>query len=135
MLVDDYDPSVERAYRMSPEFADSALFDAELAVKLEKRWIWRRRILGISALVLAFVFIRQFVSVRSNFTLNEDGLKAILRKGESSSTFDAFRDAVQSSGMADMAIGSVSGTQILVLMAVALALGLVALAVRLANSF
>ena len=64
MSEPDFDPAIQKSYRVTPEFADSALFDAEVEVRLENRWRWRRRILSLLGLATAFVIIRQFVKVR-----------------------------------------------------------------------
>lgn len=138
MSADEFDPAIERAYHVTPEFADSALFDAEVAVRLENRWKWRRALLVTLALGAAFLFLRQFVTVQMQNVLQgglDDGsLATILRKGEASSVFEPVRDAAQQLGLTGFALGSFSGAQILMISGVLLTLVLVASAVRLANS-
>ena len=138
MSADEFDPAIERAYRVTPEFADSALFDAEVAVRLENRWKWRRAIMLVLALGAAFVFLRQFVSVQMKNVLQGDldggSLATILQQSEASSVFSPLRDAAQQLGLTGFSLGSFSGAQILMMSGVILTLALVASAIRLANS-
>ena len=138
MSADEFDPAIERAYRVTPEFADSALFDAEVAVRLENRWKWRRALMLVLAVVAAFVFLRQFVSVQMKNvlqgSLDEGSLATILQKGEASSMFEPVRDAAQQLGLTGFSLGSFSGAQILMMSGLILTLVLVASAIRLANS-
>ncbi|MEG1453748.1 hypothetical protein [Brevundimonas sp.] len=138
MSADEFDPAIERAYRVTPEFADSALFDAEVAVRLENRWKWRRAIMMVLAVGAAFVFLRQFVSVQMKNVLQGDlgdgSLATILHQSEASSVFSPLRDAAQQLGLTGISLGSISGAQILMMSGIILTLALVASAIRLANS-
>lgn len=130
----EYDPAVERAYRVPPEFADSALFDAEVAVRLENRWRWRRGLLTILGLVGAIFVMSRFVRLQVSSLRKEDLLSSILPRQEQSEVFGTIKQLSAQLGLADVSVGILSGPYLLILFGIAATIVLATLAVRLSKS-
>ena len=130
----EFDPAVEKAYRVTPEFADSALFDAEVAVRLEKRWRWRRAILGVLGFAGAGLILNQFVKLQMSGLFENGTLSRIVAREERSPAFGAIKDLAAQMGLADVSLGILSGPYLLILFGVAATIVLAASAVHLSKS-
>lgn len=130
----EFDPAVERAYRVTPEFADSALFDAEVAVRLENRWRWRRAILGTFGVIGAFLVIKQFVRVQMSGLIGDGSLGRIVAREERTEAFAMIKQLSAQLGLADVSVGALSGPYLLILFGIALTIALAAMATQLSKS-
>jgi hypothetical protein len=130
----DFDPAIERAYRVTPEFADSALFDAEVAVRLESRWRWRRAILAVLGLSGAFLVLNQFVKIQIAGLFTDGSLGRIVAREERSEAFATVKQLSGQLGLADVSLGALSGPYILILFGAALTIALGFMAVQLSKS-
>ena len=134
MSADEFDPAVERAYRAPMSFVDSPLFEAEIAVRLQKRVVRRRRIVAALGVLVGYFTLSQFVSF--NIKLGGEGgsLFTILeRKGETS-VLNPAMELARDMGLSGYYVGSLGEAQVLMLVGGAISLVLVATAIRLANS-
>lgn len=130
----DFDPAIERAYRVTPEFADSALFDAEVAVRLEKRWRWRRAILGVLGLCGAAVVLNQFVKIQVSGLFGDGSIGRIVAREERSEAFATVKHLSTQLGLADVSLGVLSGPYLLILFGAGLTIVLAAMAVQLSKT-
>lgn len=134
MSEETFDPAVERAYRYVPSMADSALFEADVELRIYKRGARRRRILMASGLVLCVVGLSQIV----RFDINTDFDLAKWANVELSPQLgqldQAGRKLASNVGLGDVVMGSFQGAQLMVLLGIALALLLTGTAVRAAQS-
>lgn len=66
MSVDEFDPAIERLFAKAPSFADSAQFEAALAVKLNKSSRFRTVALSVAGLVGGVIAVREVLNVDFN---------------------------------------------------------------------
>ena len=134
MSAPDFDPEIERAYRVTPEFADSALFDAEVEVRLERRWRIRRAVIGVLGLGVMFWAIGQLVTVRFQGLLQSDSVNNLLLPSQRSEAFRQVGDIANQIGLGDVSVGILSGPYLVIMMGAVAAVVLTSMAVRLSNS-
>jgi hypothetical protein len=67
MSVDEFDPAIERLFARAPAFADSVLFEADVAAKLNKSSRFRTAALSVAGLVGGVIAVREVLSVDFNF--------------------------------------------------------------------
>ena len=134
MSESEFDPAVEKAYRVTPEFADSALFDAEVAVRLENRWRWRRRLMIFIGVVGVLLVGSRIVRLQMTGATRE-ALFSTFRAGEErTAAFGAVKEMSQQLGLSDVSVGILSGPYLLILFGIAATIVLGVMAVRLSKS-
>lgn len=134
MSEPDFDPDVEKAFRATPPFVDSALFDAEVAVRLEKRWRWRRAILSVLAVIGAAAVLSQFVRIQMQGLIGPGTLARLVEREERSGAMALARDLAGQMGLEDVSVGILGGSQLLILFGVAATIILGSMAFRLSKS-
>lgn len=134
MSEPDFDPDVEKAFRATPPFVDSALFDAEVAVRLENRWRWRRAILSVLAVIGAAAVLSQFVRIQMQGLIGPGTLARLVEPEERSGAMALARDLAGQMGLEDVSVGILGGPQLLILFGVAVTIILGSMAFRLSKS-
>lgn len=134
MSEPDFDPDVEKAFRATPPFVDSALFDAEVAVRLENRWRWRRAILSGLAVIGAVAVLSQFVRIQMQGLIGPGTLARLVEPEERSGAMALARDLAGQMGLEDVSVGILGGPQLLILFGVAVTIILGSMAFRLSKS-
>lgn len=134
MSEPDFDPDVEKAFRATPPFVDSALFDAEVAVRLENRWRWRRAILSVLAVIGAAAVLSQFVRIQMQGLIGPGTLARLVEREERSGAMALARDLAGQMGLEDVSVGILGGSQLLILFGVAATIILGSMAFRLSKS-
>ena len=134
MSEPDFDPDVEKAFRATPPFVDSALFDAEVAVRLENRWRWRRAILSVLAVIGAVTVLSQFVRIQMQGLIGPGTLARLVEREERSGAMALARDLAGQMGLEDVSVGILGGPHLLILFGVAVTIILGSMAFRLSKS-
>jgi len=134
MSADEFDPAVERLYREPQQFADSALFDAEVQVRLYKRSRMRNFVMGGVALVTSGIFLHQVVRLNLDTRIEAGGLSTILPRREVSQVMDVSREMASQLGLSDALVAGFSGPQLLIMCGLAATAVLASMAVRVSQS-
>lgn len=66
MSADEFDPAIERLFSQTPVFADSALFEADVAARLSKASRMRSIALSLAGLTGGAIAVRELVAVDLN---------------------------------------------------------------------
>lgn len=118
MSVDEFDPAVERLFARAPAFADSALFEADLAAKLNKSSRFRTAALSVAGLIGGVIAVREVLSVDFNFASSSVSASAgsePVTQGLSMAGLDgglAMQSLMDRVGLTGMDLGSMGGMQL-----------------------
>lgn len=117
MSVDEFDPAIERLFARAPAFADSAQFDAGVAMKLNKSSRFRTMALSVAGLVGGVIAVREVLSVDFNFSSSSVSASAGAQpatQGLSMAGVDAAQAAqslLDRLGVSGLDLGSMGGMQ------------------------
>ncbi|HEY1072123.1 hypothetical protein [Brevundimonas sp.] len=118
MSVDEFDPAIERLFARAPAFADSALFEADLAAKLNKSSRFRTAALSIAGLVGGVIAVREVLSVDFNFassSLSASAGSEPVARGLTMAGLDggmAMQSLMDRVGLTGLDLGSMGGLQL-----------------------
>ncbi|MGI4818542.1 MAG: hypothetical protein ACRYFE_08475 [Janthinobacterium lividum] len=133
MSVDEFDPAIEREYRVLPSMSDSSLFQADMEMRIHKRSLRRRLFIGLAGLVGLFFFIREIIGLRFIFAL-QDKPEAELVRRQVGEVMGMLRQTATNLGLDDVGLGALDGPQLLILISIALTALLAGAAIRLSQS-
>lgn len=133
MSADEFDPAVERHYGRPQSFTDSALFDAEVSVKVYQRSKMRRIILSVLGVIGGFAFLHQIVKLNLDLKLSANNIQAVLPQRQLTQAMDVGREMASQIGLGDTAVVGLSGPQLLILCSVAAVALLAGTAMRLSQ--
>lgn len=134
MSVDDFDPAVERLYTRPQTFADSALFDAEVEVRVYKRSRIRNFVMFALSLVAAGIFLRQVIRLNLTASFDSATVGSVLPRQEVGQVMSVAREMAANLGLADAMVAGFSGPQLMILSGLVVTALLAASAVRLSQS-
>ena len=134
MSESEFDPAVGKAYRVTPEFADSALFDAEVAVRLENRWRWRRGLMILVGVIGVLFIGSRMVKLQLTGATREALFTTFKAREERTAAFGALKEMSQQLGLSDVSLGILSGPYLLIMFGIAATIVLGVMAVRLSKS-
>lgn len=114
MSADEFDPDIERLFARSPQMPDAALFNAQVAQRLQKGSRVRYLTLGLAGLVGGVVAIRETMSVNLG---SGEGVVAGNALGQgirsaSLNTQGAVQTGLDQLGLAHLELGSMGGMQL-----------------------
>ena len=118
MSVDEFDPAIERLFTRAPAFADSALFEADLAAKLNKSSRFRTAALSVAGLVGGVIAVREVLSVDFNFAASSAPAGAAAPSAAQGLTMAgvdggmAIQSLLERVGLTGMDLGSMGGMQL-----------------------
>lgn len=133
MSAEEFDPAIERLYGRPETFADSVLFDAEVAVKVYRRGKMRRILLSVLGVLGGFAFLHQMVKLNIDLKLSANNVQAVLPQRQLSQAMDVSREMASQIGLGDTAVAGLSGPQLLILCSVAAVALLTGTAIRLSQ--
>lgn len=131
--ADEFDPEIERLYGRPEMFADSVLFDAEVAVRVYRRSKMRRILLSVLGVLGGLAFLHQIVKLNLDLTLSTQSVQAVLPQRQLSQVMDVGREMASQVGLGDAAVAGLSGPQLLILCSLAAVALLTGTAIRLSQ--
>lgn len=112
MSADEFDPAIERLFAQTPVFADSTLFEADVAARLSKASRMRSIALSLAGLIGGVIAVRELVAVDLNLGAGEASASVTAGRGLSPVALDSgitLQTLMERSGLTDMAIGVMGG--------------------------
>ena len=134
MSADDFDPAVERLYTHPQTFADSALFDAEVEVRVYKRSRMRNFVMIGISLAAAAIFLRQVIRLNISASFDSATIGSVVPRQEVRHVMDVAREMAANLGLADAMVAGFSGPQLMIMCGLVVTALLAASAVRLSQS-
>lgn len=134
MSVDEFDPAIERGYRRAPDFADSALFTAEVEARTYRRQRKRRLMIGGFGTVACALFMQQIVRINMDSLTRNGVAETIVPRQQVGNVMDVLANLATRAGIDDVAVAGISAPQMLLLCGVGVATLLAGTAVRLSQS-
>ena len=113
MSADEFDPEIERLFARTPPMADAPLFTAEVERRLQKGSSIRFLALSLAGLIGGAVAVRETLNVNIG---NADGVVAGDALGQglrsvSINSQSAIQSGLDTVGLANLELGSMSGMQ------------------------
>lgn len=133
MSVDEFDPAIEREYRVPVSLPDSSLFQAEMEVRIHKRSLRRRVFIGLAGLIGFVFFVRQIVGLHFRLAHRELPEAEIARR-QVGEAINVLRQTATNLGLDNVGLGALDGPLLLILISIALTALLAGTAVRLSQS-
>lgn len=116
MLVDEFDPAIERLFARAPAFGDSILFEANVAAKLNKSSRFRTAALSVAGLVGGVIAVREVLSVDFNFAASSlPAATPTAAQGLNMAGVDgglALQSLMERVGLTGLDLGSMGGMQL-----------------------
>lgn len=137
MSADEFDPFIERAFDRTPPMADTALFVADLDARLQSGARFRAVGLGIAGAIGGVVALREMLTLDMNLGDAQalSGVETAQSAGRSINmdVASTIQGALESWGVADLALGGMGSMQMFWIAAAAVAALALAGVVRLSQ--